>query len=153
MLFDVFASGVVVNISGNVVNANINISGQSVSTSISGNVVVTAISGTTLNANISGQVTLEYGTIPRTGALVACTASSGGTQLPSGAAFSITIRNISGNAVVYAGSNTTPPEIATPVGMPLYAGDSFTIKTDNLNRIRVAAVNSGNLVAWYSVAQ
>lgn len=103
---------------------------------------------------ISGQIAYDMGATLKGGAIVNCTAASGGTQLTNISGMAFYLRNISGNQPVYIGSSTNPPEIATPAGYPLYGGEQMPtpIRIDNLNKIRVAASISGQSVAWFAVA-
>jgi hypothetical protein len=155
------------NISGNQIrltddgiNNVVKISGQKVGiiddsiqnvVKVSGQTVRLPNDGINNVVQISGQVTIEVGTTPRTGTHVAVTGASGGTQLPNAPGFSVLLRNISGNQVMFVGSTTNPPEITSPLGVPIYGGESITVKVTNANKLRVAASKSGENLAWFTM--
>jgi hypothetical protein len=101
----------------------------------------------------SGQVNYEMGANVRSAAGTVITAASGGTQLANVSGFSFLLRSHSGNSTMMVSSTNDPPNVIgiSGIGVPIYGGDSLTLKVNNLNTIRVLAGVSGQVLAFMAV--
>jgi hypothetical protein len=117
---------------------------------ISGQAVIGKISGETVIAKISGEAVVTAGAAPptilRTGRTL-IPATSGGVQLAASASIDkVTMLADQSNAndIFFAASG----QAASGVGFKLRKGDSADIEIDNLNKIYLFAITSGDAV-WY----
>lgn len=102
----------------------------------------------------SGQVSYEFGTVVKTAGGTVITALSGGTLLTNISGFSFLLRNNSGNSTMMVGGlGSNSPDVIgiSGIGLPLYGGDSLTLKVSNLNQVRVLAGVSGQVLSWLVV--
>jgi hypothetical protein len=153
----VSVSGQAVTVSGNVVLVSgqlVAVSGL-VATSVSGNMVtisgqVVTVSGNVVNT--SGQINYDFGTTLRTTSGTIVTSLSGGTELGSGIVLNVTVRNLSGNNVMYVGgASGTGHEPFSGKGMLLFGNESQTFEIDNFNKVRLFANTSGQRVRCIGV--
>jgi len=134
----------IVTISGETVVAEI--SGQSVVTNISGQAV--KVSGETVVAKISGQ-TVET-TIPSTVRHGRVVVPSAVIDLSSGVIRSVVVKaNTSNVGIIYMGGDSSISGGVT--GLELEAGESIPIDIDNLNKVKLYASNSGDVVTYLGV--
>lgn len=102
---------------------------------------------------MSAQRVYEYGTTLLTGPLVNVTGISGGGFLGSGAAFSVTVLNISGNNPMWVGANASGQTPVSGTGFILYAGASLSLRVDNIGDVKIMAETSGQLVSYIGVGR
>lgn len=109
----------------------------------------------------SGHVRLATPTQGRSRGVMMLTNNSGGDQLASGDVHSVTIKFldkgsgglIAQSGVAYVGydADGERPYAASynsGYGFPLVPGESYTVNIDNMNKIRVLALNSGEMIAY-----
>lgn len=142
-----------IDLSGTVVFAYI--SGGNINAQLaSGSTVTALVSGQTVTisnpSQVSGQIVYTQRlapTILRTRPVLTVPSNSGGTALQSGDIFRLTVEFPQDQqGVVYVGSETDPP--FSGKGIILVPGGSWTFETDNFDRIRVFASQSGAKVAY-----
>lgn len=147
-VFVMSGSGPIVVSSGVVLASGVilNLSGVSFSANVSGNIVYLAsgfnnvreVGSTIINSSLSGAYII--------------TGNSGGNTLFSGGPLiSTTLRNASGNNVMFIGGlNTNAP--TTNIGIPLFANESLTLKVVNFNAISAFASTSGQILYYIGLA-
>lgn len=75
---------------------------------------------------------------------------SGGVQLSSGPVVHTTVKNLSGNAIIWVGG----AGLLSGQGYILYGGEQTPeIRVDNLNDIYTFAMTSGQIVSYISVSE
>ncbi len=99
-----------------------------------------------LMVTISGDTVHDMGTQIVTAPLQACSAVSGGTQMPNQPCIECTVQNLSGNSPAYVGGNSTQAPYSGK-GQVLYGGQSRTYRVDNFNKIQVFAVKANDMVS------
>lgn len=120
----------------------------------SGLSVTTTVNTTT---NISGQSIKEVGTgivnPTNSGAFVITSLSGGSTLFSGGPLLSATLRNSSGNNVMYVGGVGGTNQPYANNGIEIYANESLTLKVPNFNLIAVVASTSGQRLSYIGLSQ
>ena len=136
---------VIAKVSGETLDVNIASSGIMVPVDIQGAAIDVPVTGGPIIAKVSGEtVDIVTPTTIQQGYKIVAAAA---TQLGSGVIKTVTIRNLSGNDVMWVGGST----VNSGSGYILFANEGISIDIDNLNKVYLYANTSGQYVAWIAV--
>ena len=125
------------------------VSGETIIAKISGETVVAEVSGQTVIGKVSGEtVDIVTPTVVKTYATRVISSVSGGEPLHSGAVKSVIIKAL---GTFYVGGDQNGYYPYSGYGFLMVSGEALNLDVDDFSRVRLFAVNSGEMVTFLGV--